>query len=64
MAYPIMFRIKTELFITKMAALYLCVTRIRAMTNEGDRLIGRTGRLAQKIYLELKGVGMKDQVVT
>jgi len=40
MTFPIKKRISHELFIDRLEALYIIVTRIRCNTNEGDQRIG------------------------
>jgi len=43
------FLINTELFIERMAALFVGESWIRAMTNEGDQRIG-TSWLEERVY--------------
>jgi len=67
MTFPIKKRVNTELFIYRMAALYIAESWVRDMTNEGNQCIGTSwlqeqANLAQKCFLGLRGMGMKDQV--
>jgi len=59
----------TELFIDRMAALYIRETQIREVTKQGDQLVelaDRRGRytLCRNAILISKGVGKRDQVRT
>jgi len=68
MTFPIMKIINTELFIDRTVTLYIEETR-RAVTKEGNQPVGTSWLeervcLAQKCYLWLKRVGIKDQMST
>jgi len=63
MTFPIKDEINTELFIDRVVALCIGETWIRVVTDEGDPTVVPV-YLAQKCYLDLKGVGMKGQVAT
>jgi len=57
MSFPIKRRINTDLFIDRMAALYLVESWIRHRTNEGDQRVG-TSWMEEQAYLEKSGVNL------